>query len=66
MKPVITVFETEFQNRETLRQKLQNLGQQKESKGIIEYTPKAKKASEVVRILRENGIVYQIRFDSTN
>ena len=63
MKPVITVFETELQNRDNLRARLQNLGKQIELKGMVEYIPKARKATEVIRILRENGVVYQIRFD---
>jgi hypothetical protein len=62
MKPVIT-FESQIQNIEILKSQLQNLGKQKETKGLIEYQPKAKKAAEVIRILRENGVLYQIRFD---
>lgn len=63
MKPVITVFETELQKKANLTQLLQNLVKQKELKGIVEYFPKSKKAAEVIRILRENGVEYQIRFD---
>ena len=62
MKPVISVFETELENKESLRSQLQNLGKQISSRGVIEYLPKQKKATEVIRILRENGIGYQIRF----
>ena len=63
MKPVITVFETELKKKANLTELLQNLVKQKEVKGIVEYFPKARKATEVIRILRENGVDYQIRFD---
>jgi hypothetical protein len=62
MKPVITFFNDHIE--EALRVQLQNLGKQKEQKGVIEYMPKNRKATEVIRILRENGIQYEIRFDS--
>lgn len=63
MKPVITVFETELKKKENLTALLEKLVKQKEVQGIVEYFPKARKATEVIRILRENGVDYQIRFD---
>jgi hypothetical protein len=62
MKPVIT-FESGIKNKEVLQNQLQNLGKETAHGDRIEYKPKAKKVSEVVRILRENGILYEIRFD---
>jgi hypothetical protein len=65
MKPVIQVTETQLLDNESLRLQLQTLGKQIASKGLIEFQPKTRKATEVIRILRENGILYQIRFEAT-
>lgn len=62
MKPVITFFETDLSDKDALLNELQTLGKPKEVKGIIEYTPRNKKTAEVVRILREHGVEYQITF----
>ena len=64
MKAVITVSETALQNKDNIQAQLQKLVNQQERKGIIEYKPKSKKTTEVIRILRENSIGYQITFDA--
>lgn len=64
MKAVITVSENALQNKDKIQAQLQKLVNQKELKGIIEYKPKSRKTTEVIRILRENSIGYQITFDS--
>ena len=63
MRPVITVPDSELRNNTNLRERLQQLGRQTEIKGAFEYIPKARKATEVIRVLRESGVEYQIRFD---
>lgn len=65
MKPVIAVPQAELTGKDVLRVKLQNLGRTKEVEDVIEYIPKSKKTTEVIRILRENGIEYQIRFEAS-
>ena len=65
MKPVITIFETELKDKENLVSQLQSLGKQKGSKGVVEYMPKARKITEVIRVLRENRVLYQIRFETS-
>jgi hypothetical protein len=65
MKPIISVFDTQLAGKDILKLQLENLGKKKETKGMIEYIPKNKKATEVIKILRENGIEYQIRFDTS-
>lgn len=64
MKAVITVSENELQNKDNIQAQLQKLVCQRELQGIIEYKPKAKKTTEVIRILRENSIGYEITFDA--
>jgi hypothetical protein len=63
MKPIITVEESEFKKNEMLKLKLESLGKLKVEAGLIEYMPKSKKATEVIRLLRENRVEYQILFD---
>jgi hypothetical protein len=64
MKPIITIVDSELSGKEFLSVKLATLVIKNEAKGIVEFKPKNKKATEVIRILRENGINYQIRFDA--
>lgn len=67
MKPIITVSERELRDKDMIKLRLENLGRTKESGDVVAFVPKAKKATEVIRLLRENGIEYQITFgDSLN
>jgi hypothetical protein len=66
MKPIITIHETAIAaKKEDLKVLLQNFVTEKQLKGSIELKPKYRKITEVIRILREHGIGYQIRFDAS-
>ncbi len=65
MKAIISVAETDLRNKENILNELQALGTRREQEGFIELKPKSRKTTEVIRILRDHGIVYEITFDTT-
>ncbi len=65
MKAIISVAESDLVNNETILGELQALGTKKSQEGVIELKPKSRKTAEVIRILRDHGIGYEITFDTT-
>ncbi len=65
MKAIISVAESDLRNKENILNQLQALGTKKSLEGVIELKPKSRKTTEVIRILRDHGIVYEITFDTS-
>lgn len=63
MKAVITIEKTQLTEQIIFPEKLERLVKKKETSNAVEYFPKNKRASEVIRILRDAGVLYQIRFE---
>jgi len=64
MKAIISVAESDLRDKENILSELQTLGTGRAQEGVIELKPKSRKTTEVIRILRDHGIGYEITFDT--
>jgi hypothetical protein len=64
MKHIITIRKIDFPQEALLKDQIESMVKKFETKEAVEFQPKNKKAAEVIRLLRDNSIHYQIRFES--